>query len=260
MSRAPWPQHKKIDFSQVDWSRSNKEIASQIRCSESHVASKRPAAHRRVRPGNPFKPRRPYRRTFDFTGVNWRQPNPVIAQQLGCTTGLVSHRRPRSIPAPPMPKPTPPPAEKRRREREAFIAQIDRTQTVEQNAKRLKVKYTKVYNTLHDAGIKLPRSRRPTKINIRRYRWSEMSNYEIAEKAGVCPQAVSYIRKAYNLPRYNRLLRWQKIDPKKTIAENAQWLGVKYHTVYALCEYHGIKVKKNRTGRPRSRSPLTPAQ
>jgi hypothetical protein len=185
MSRAPWPPHKKIDFSQVDWSRSNKEIAFELKCDPSLASRKR-------------RPNLKVGHTpVNFSKVDWGLPVKAIAHELGCSEAYVYSNRPKDF---------------RLRHRAYDFSKVDWTRT----------------------------------------------NEEIARAAGVSSQAVASYRRYHNLPR--PLEKWRMIDPRLTIRENAKKLGRSEASVYSMAHSRGMRFKKIKPGRPRSRSPLTPAQ
>jgi hypothetical protein len=267
MSRAPWPQHKKIDFSQADWSRPNKEIAFELKCDPSLASRRRrpnlkvghtPVNFSKVDWGLPVKAiahelgcseayvysNRPKdfrlrHRAYDFSKVDWTRTNEQIAKEVGCCEQLVRVRRPKGV------KP-------------ALIHRVNLAQTLSRNSRRLRVSEKVLRKCLKDAGVKLPRKRSIRKIDPSQFNWRACNDAEIARAAGVSSQAVASYRRYHNLPR--PLEKWRMIDPRLTIRENAKKLGRSEASVYSMAHSRGMRFKKIKPGRPRSRSPLTPAQ
>lgn len=142
MSKGPWPRHRKIDFSKADWTLPNKEIAHSLGCSESHVSKVRNLlglSRKNIRP-----------KIYDFTSVRWNKTDHQIAEEVGCTLQLVRIRREER---------GGPTHHEKTRKRWAK-RNLDPTQTVQQNANRLKRPYEAIKRLALRYNIPLPRQRK----------------------------------------------------------------------------------------------------
>lgn len=79
-----------VDWSAVDWSKKNVEIAKEIGASHGSVAYRRRGIHERrlARPS----PR------IDWSNVNWNKSNSLISIELSCTDRAVAYARLRHAP------------------------------------------------------------------------------------------------------------------------------------------------------------------
>lgn len=84
ISAAKPPQRRKFAWAEVDWSKSNMEIAREMRTQHTQVW----IARRRYAPETVIK-----QRVYDWSAVDWSKSNTEIAKEIGAKYATVSAKR-----------------------------------------------------------------------------------------------------------------------------------------------------------------------
>jgi len=210
-----------IDWSSVDWTKSNKQITQELSVKYSTVAAARPKEFRRLKRN--FD-------NFDWFSVDWSKPLSVIASELNVSISLVRYHMPLVL------------QPKHHIKTRIQWNRVKWNGSASVIAKRLGVSRYAVWKNRRRLGIVV----QPRSVDWNNVDWNKR-DAEISLELGVTRSRVGQKRQQLGMPkRVNLLTTTDKEDLSKfTINELASKFNMHKTSVYQYARSLGIKLKRH---------------